>query len=158
MIKVKKIKQISKDIIKTNVLGRLGRVNQTHARKEFFDSNIYISLRDFEKGVPSVPNIEKEIIPISDETLQDIYLKTMHKINDQYLEGTIKFIEKNYPDLDRQIDEVDKQINEIWKECNQGKAVIEDFKGALDSYENLYLKAIDIFKSKSVNSQEKVSI
>ena len=158
MIKVKNVNGNHGNVIKSNVLGRLGRVNQTHAQKEEVDIKDSIYKKDFEKGVPSVPNIEKEIIPISDETLQDIYLKTMHKINDQYLEGTIKFIEKNYPDLDRQIDEVDKQINEIWKECNQGEAVIEDFKGALDSYENLYLKAIDIFKSKSVNFQEKVSI
>ncbi len=158
MIKVKNVNGNHGNVIKSNVLGRLGRVNQTHAQKEEFDIKDSIYKKDFEKGVPGVPNIEKELIPISDETLQDIYLKTMHEINDQYIEGTIKFIEKNYPDLDRQIDEVDKQINEIWKECNQGEAVIEDFKGALDSYENLYLKAIDIFKSKSVNSQEKVSI
>jgi len=35
---------------------------------------------------------------------------------------------------------------------------IGDFKGTLDSYEKLYLKAIELFKSKSVNSQEKASI
>ncbi len=158
MIKVKNVNGNHGNVIKSNVLGRLGRVNQTHAQKEEFDIKDSIYKKDFEKGVPSVPNIEKELIPIPDEMLSDIYLKTMHKINDSYIEGTIAYIEKYHKELDDEIDKTDNKINEIWKECNQGEAVIEDFKGALDSYENLYLKAIDIFKSKSVNSQEKVSI
>ncbi len=81
VIKVKKIKQISKDIIKTNVMGRLGRVNQTHARKEFFDSNIYISLRDFEKGVPSVQNIEKELKQASNEIRLEFLQKKITEVN-----------------------------------------------------------------------------
>ncbi len=98
----------------------------------------------------------EELKPISEEILDDLYMQTMHKINDQYLEGTIMFIEKNYPDLDRQIDEVDKQINEIWKSCLQGKVDLNDFKEALNTYQNLYLEGIDLYKSKIENEQTKV--
>ncbi len=98
----------------------------------------------------------EELKPISEEILDDLYMQTMHKINDQYLEGTIRFIEKNYPDLDRQIDEVDKQINEIWKSCLQDEASLNDFKEALNTYQNLYLEAIELYKSKIENEQTKV--
>ena len=112
-------------------------------------------LRKRRQGKPSKG---EELKPVPKEILDNLYRQTMHEINDQYLEGTIRYIQDNHKELDTKIDEVDKQINEIWKKCNQGEAVIEDFKEALDSYESLYLKAIDIFKSKSVNFQEKVSI
>ncbi len=83
--------------------------------------------------------------PAPEEILDDLYMQTMHKINDQYLKGTIRFIEKNYPYLDRQIDKVDKQINEIWKSCLQGETGLNDFEEALNTYQNLYLEGIDIY-------------
>ena len=143
---------------------------------EIREGNIRLSYRgegkpDKEKVVPlleelksnkseAIKELQKggELRPVPEETLDGLYRQTMHEINDQYLEGTIKYIQDHHKELDTKIDEVDKQINEIWKKCNQGEAVIEDFKEALYSYESLYLKAIDICKSKSVNFQEKVSI
>jgi hypothetical protein len=95
----------------------------------------------------------EELKPISGEILDDLYIQTMHKINDRYLKGTIMFIEKNYPDLDRQIDEVDKQINEIWKSCLQDEASLNDFEEALNTYQNLYLEAIELYKSKIENER-----
>ncbi len=94
--------------------------------------------------------------PVQNETLEDLFLKTMNEINNSYIEGTVKFIEKNYPDLDRQIDEVDKQINEIWKSCLQGETSLNDFEEALNTYQNLYLEGIDLYKSKIENEQTKV--
>ncbi len=91
----------------------------------------------------------EELKPISEEILDDLYMQTMHKINDHYLKGTIMFIEKNYPDLDRRIDEVDKQINEIWKSCLQGKASLNDFEEALNTYQNLYLEGISLYRKKA---------
>ncbi len=82
-----------------------------------------------------------------EEMLDDLYMQTMHKINDRYLKGTIRFIEKNYPDLDMQIDEVDKQINEIWKSCLQGKASLNDFEEALALYKSLYMQGIELFRA-----------
>ncbi len=103
------------------------------------------AIKELQKG--------EELKPISEEILDDLYMQTMHKINDQYLKGTIRFIEKNYPDLDRQIDEVDKQINEIWKSCLQGRASLNDFEEALNTYQNLYLEAIELYKSKIENER-----
>ncbi len=94
-----------------------------------------------------------ELKPISEEILDDLYIQTMHKINDQYLKGTIMFIEKNYPDLDRRIDEVDKQIKEICKSCLRGKDGLNNFEEALNSYQNLYLEAIELYKSKIENER-----
>ncbi len=88
----------------------------------------------------------EELEPISDETLQDIYLEVMNEINDSYISGTIKFVEENYPDLDRQIDEVDVRINEVWQLCIEGKSNLEDFRNELDSYKNLYLEGIELFR------------
>lgn len=82
----------------------------------------------------------------------------MSKVNEGYIEGIIKYIQEHHPGLDGEINKADDRILEVWKACNQGEAVIEDFKGALASYANLHLKAIDKFKSKSVVYHEKISI
>ena len=87
---------------------------------------------------------------ISDEVLQDLFLETMNKINNEYLTGTVKYIQEHHKDLDDDIDKADNRINEVWKECNKGEANIEDFKTALDSYQTLYLEAIELFESKKV--------
>ncbi len=87
-----------------------------------------------------------EDIESSEEILDDLYTQTMHKINDQYIEGTIRFIEKNYPGLDRRIDEVDRKINRIWGSCLQGKVDLNDFKEALALYKSLYMQGIELFR------------
>lgn len=89
---------------------------------------------------------DKELTPIPDETLRDLFLEAMHNINDSYIEGTIKYIHEHHPDLDDDINKADDRVNEVWKECNEGKASIEDFKGALNSYRSLYMKAIGVYK------------
>lgn len=86
---------------------------------------------------------------ISDEVLQGLFLETMQTINNFYITGTIKYIEDNHKDLEGDINNADNKINEVWKKGNKGEANIEDFKTALDSYRNLYLKAIELFKSKT---------
>ncbi len=96
------------------------------------------AIKELQKG--------EELKPISEEILDDLYMQAIHKINDQYLEGTIRFIEKNYPDLDRQIDEVDKQIKKIWESCLQDKVDLNDFKEALALYKSLYMQGIELFR------------
>jgi hypothetical protein len=92
---------------------------------------------------------EKELKPISDETLRDIYLEVMDKLNENYNEGTLKYIQEHHKYLDDEINKADDRINAAWKLCNKGEASIEDFKEALASYETLYLKGIELFKSKA---------
>ncbi len=96
---------------------------------------------------------DKALKPIPDETLRDIYLEVMNEINDSYISGTIKFVEENHPGLDRQIDEVDEQINEIWESCLQDETSLNDFEKALNTYQNLYLEGIDLYKSKIENEK-----
>lgn len=121
-------------------------------------------VNDFVKGLEGLRKrrqgkVPGDILkPIPDETLRDIYLETMNKINDSYIEGTIAYIEEHYKELDAEINNADARINEVWKLCNNSEASIGVFKDTLDVYEKLYLEAISLFKSKSVKSQEKVSI
>ena len=132
-------------VIKSDILGHLGRVNQTHAYREKENKdNIYD--KDIEKGVPTVPDIETELIPISDETLRDVFLEVMHRISDNYIEGTIKYIQEYHKDFDDVINTIDIQINEIWEKCNVGKASLDDFRNSLALYENIYKEAIEIYK------------
>jgi hypothetical protein len=84
--------------------------------------------------------------PISDEILQDVYLKTMNKINDSYIEGTIKYIKEQHKALDNEINRADDRVNEVWKECIQGKVSLDDFKAILNLYKELYLQGISLYK------------
>jgi len=100
---------------------------------EIREGNIRLSYRgegkpDREKVIPlieelkskkneAIRELQKGEEPVSDETLQDIYLEAMNKINDSYIEGTLKYIQGHHKELDTKIGEVDKQINEIWESC-----------------------------------------
>jgi len=151
VIKVKEVTRNTENVIKRDILGHLGRVNQTHARKDEDDIEDSIYEKDFEKGVPNVPSVENELIPIEDETLRDLFLETMNRINDIYIQGTTAYIEKYHKELEGEINKVDGGINEVWKECNEGKVRIEGFRDALNSYEKLYLEAIKLFKTRNNN-------
>lgn len=91
-------------------------------------------------------NTKKELKPITDEILRDIYLETISKVNESYIEGTINYIQEHHKCLDVEINKADTRINEVWKECNEGEASIEDFKNALDSYYKLYTEAKELYK------------
>jgi hypothetical protein len=66
MIKVKAVNKNTGIVLKKNVLGRLGRVNQTHAYREK-DTKDNIYNKDIKKGVPSVPDVEEKPIYTPDE-------------------------------------------------------------------------------------------
>ncbi len=93
---------------------------------------------------------------IPDETLRDIYLNTMNKINDSYIKGTTKYIQEHNKQLDTEINNADDRVNEIWQRCNKGEASIKDFEDVLNTYQSLYLKAIDIKKESIAPTIEKL--
>ena len=98
----------------------------------------------------------KELKPISDENLRDIYLEVMNMINEGYIEGTTKHIQEHNKQLDAEINKADDRVNEVWQECNKGEASLKDFEDALNTYQDLYLKAIDIKKSTILPTVEKL--
>ena len=140
-------------VIESNVLGRLGGGFQTLAHTREIEKNQNnktdkkaIHIKDYKTPVLAVPNIDQGLKPIQDETIRGIYLDTIDKINDSYIEGAINYIQKHHKDLDDEINKADGRINEVWQKCNDGTASIEDFKVALASYEKHYLDAIAFYK------------
>ncbi len=89
---------------------------------------------------------EKELKLLSDENLQDVFLETMSLVNESYIEGAIYYIQEHHKDFDAEINKANNRINKVWKDCNEGKASIEDFRGALASYEKLYIEIIKRYK------------
>jgi len=65
-IKIKPVNKNTGFALKKNILGHLGRVNQTHAYKEK-DNKDNIYKVDIEKDVPTVPNTEDEPVYTLDE-------------------------------------------------------------------------------------------
>jgi hypothetical protein len=111
------------------------------------DENIVRPLLDeLEANKSEIIKGLQKSINISDEILQDLFLETMNKINNEYLAGTIKYIKERHKDLDSEINKADGRINEVWEKCNNGEANSGQFKVALDSYEKLYLEGIDLYK------------
>ena len=70
VIKVKAVDRNTGNVIKSNVLGHLGRVNQTLKKHNENDNIERIYNKDFEKGVPSVPTTEtvSELHDVTAET------------------------------------------------------------------------------------------
>jgi len=148
-IKVKEVTRNAGNVIEGDILGHLGRVNQTLKKHNKNDIKERIYERDFEKGVPNVPNIENELIPIEDEMIRDIFLEAMHNISDSYIQGTLTYIGEHHKELNDEINKADDRINEIWKACNHDRVSIGEFRDALSSYEKLYLEAIKLFKNQT---------
>jgi hypothetical protein len=63
----------------------------------------------------------------------------MHRISDNYIEGTIKYIQEYHKDFDDVINTIDIQINEIWEKCNVGNASLDDFRNSL-AYTKIFIR------------------
>jgi hypothetical protein len=92
---------------------------------------------------------DKLLEPISDETLLDVYQKVMDKINASCITGTTPNIQEHNKQLDTEINNADDRVNDVWQRCNKGEVSLKDFEAILNTYQALYLKAIDI-KRKSI--------
>jgi hypothetical protein len=101
---------------------------------------------------------DKVLKPIPDDTLLDIYHKAMDKINTSYITGTTKYIQEHNKQLDTEINKTDDRVNEVWHRCNKGEASLKDFEDALNTYQALYLKAIDIKKNTILPTVEKLCV
>ena len=72
VIKVRKVNRNTGNIIKKDVLGHLGRVNQTLKKVNKNDIKERIYNKEYEKGVPTVPSTEsKRIITNDIDEIQD---------------------------------------------------------------------------------------
>ena len=99
---------------------------------------------------------EKELKPISDETLLDVYQKVMDKINASCITGTTPNIQEHNKQLDTEINNADDRVNEVWKRCNKGEASLKEFEAILNTYQALYSKTIDIKRESIASTVEKL--
>ncbi len=158
--KVRSVPQVTPPIIKSNVLGRLGRVSLTHARIRESDNNINNRLIELETSVPSVPDLEPEFEqpvkkarpqgPITHSELYDVFICIMHKANNVYLKLAIQYVKDCNKKLFFKIKKSGDLVEEAYVRCYQGKAKLKNYEDALLSYKDLCLQATDLYKRKYI--------
>ena len=84
---------------------------------------------------------------VSYDLVLELMRKAMNSLNEKYIEGTVAYIDKFYPDTGKEIDRVEAELNRRAKEYNEGKTSIEEFKLVLDTWYNVNLKSIEIYRN-----------
>lgn len=98
---------------------------------------------EYQRLTGSLPDLGPD--GIDPELLRKIFQRTVDKINERYIQGTIAHISRNHPDLDRRINDAESAVNDIWFKCERGKASIEEFKAKIEEWYRLNLQAINIY-------------
>ena len=106
-------------------------------------------LRSFRSGKrPSESAISSESPPLAENKCLEIFMNAAQEIDKRYVPGTIAYVSRNYPELERQIDESESEVNRIWFAVERHKANIEDLRAVIASWYRLNLTAIKIYSER----------
>lgn len=83
---------------------------------------------------------------IANSVLEGIYRETFDVLSELYVEGTYRYIEQNYPELDREMTTTDDNINRKWLLCLEGKETLDNFKKAVKYYRELVMTSLRIWE------------
>jgi hypothetical protein len=90
-------------------------------------------------------------IPPASDPLLLIFQRAADAINKQYIKGTIAYISRHHPGLDKRINEAEADVNVIWFKCERGEATIDEFKEKVENWYRLNLQAIKIYAQECSN-------
>ncbi|MFZ5988079.1 MAG: AAA family ATPase [Bacillota bacterium] len=85
---------------------------------------------EFASLLEGIPQTEK-----LDDIFNHLYKKALARLE---IDVDLDKLEKHYP----KIKEAENRLNEVWKAGREGKATIEEFKEALDNWEDLMMKSM----------------
>jgi hypothetical protein len=80
------------------------------------------------------------------EECEGFFKNVVKKIEEVYVEGTLKWVEENDPELARELREAEDELNRVWRANIDGKSSILEFKQALKRYFGANLKANERYK------------
>jgi hypothetical protein len=95
--------------------------------------------------------------PIENEDIEALFKDTLAKINNVYVEGTLEYVRENYADLNGQLSTMDEKTDSLWESCLNGTSKLNDFRENMNQYEQLYLKAIYLYKNRGDTVQNELN-
>jgi len=95
--------------------------------------------------------------PIVNEDMEAVFRGTLAKINEVYAEGTMEYIRENHADLNGQLIAMEERIDSLWESCLNGTSKLSDFRKTMNQYEQLYLKAICLYKNRGDTVQKELN-
>ena len=96
----------------------------------------------------------KKPLCIAEAILEQVYQDALNTLSALYVAGTFSYIEKNYPDLEREMTQTDENINRIWLLCLEGNETLDNFKKAVKYYEQLVMTALRIWEKDICQEQD----
>ena len=94
----------------------------------------------------ATPPLETAGISLSPslKDFQTLFEKANAELVAAYLPGTLELIREEYPDLSTKIQEAEDHINDLWRTARQGMGNLRDFKAAVEKWQALHLKSIEL--------------
>lgn len=83
-----------------------------------------------------------------DAELSQLYKDSVQKFIDRWGIGLYERAEKAEPGLLAQIDQAQERLNQVWLKARKDKAILPEFKKALQEWEILHLKALKMTEIK----------
>lgn len=94
---------------------------------------------------PSASALSSPSVTLAENKCLEMFMNAAKEIDKRYVPGTIAYVSRNYPDLERKIDESESEVNRIWFAVEQGKATVQELRIAIASWYRLNLRAIKIY-------------
>ena len=77
---------------------------------------------------------------------QEIFEEAEREVIKVYLSGAIANAREHYKRIYSNVAFTEKHINELWFRMRQGENTLDQFKGALKAWQDLHLKAIELYR------------
>ena len=75
------------------------------------------------------PELNSRYINKPNDDCLELFLRAAQEINKRYLPGTISYVGKHYPDLEKEIDESELVVNKIWFAVERGETIQYYYSG-----------------------------
>lgn len=106
----------------------------------------YLALKKGNPKDATPPILDTRPIPF--ETLENLYRARLDDLNRDYLEGCLGYMSKAHPELLHEAHEAENRLNEVWIDATRGKAAMESFERALETWHRAYLACFEAYSKR----------
>jgi len=99
-----------------------------------------------EETSPQDQGLDTGGIGSMEDLFQEIFNESQGPISKVYLPGTIANTREHHKRIYSNILFTEKRLTELWLRMRQGENTVDQFKGAVKAWQDLHLKAIELYR------------
>lgn len=86
--------------------------------------------------------------PVSFETLEGLFREVLDALNREYLDGCLDYVARVRPGLLHEAHEAERRLDQVWEDTTAGKATLEEFGTALETWHGAYLACFEVYNKR----------